>query len=67
MGGEFAEDAASQPVQDAGTTQVQDPGVQVAEHVQNAPVNENGGYAGAADGQQMPQAGNGQDPMEHQN
>ena len=67
MGGEFAEDAASQPVQDAGTTQVQDPGVQDAEHVQSVPVNENGGYAGAADGQQMPQAGNGQDPMEHQN
>ena len=67
MGGEFAEDAASQPVQAAGTTQVQDPGVQDAEHVQSVPVNENGGYAGAADGQQMPQAGNGQDPMEHQN
>ena len=43
MGGEFAEDAASQPVQDAGTTQVQDPGVQDAEHVQSVPVNENGG------------------------
>ena len=67
MDGEFAEDAASQPVQAAGTTQVQDLGVQDAEHVQSVPVNENGGYAGAADGQQMPQAGNGQDPMEHQN
>lgn len=67
MGGEFAEDAASQQVQAAGTTQVQDLGVQDAEHVQSVPVNENGGYAGAADGQQMPQAGNGQDPMEHQN
>lgn len=67
MGGEFAEDAASQQVQAAETSQVQDPGVQVAEHVQNAPVNENGGYAGAADGQRMPQAGNGQDPMDQQN
>jgi len=67
MGGEFAEDAESQQVQAAETSQVQDPGVQVAEHVQNAPVNENGGYAGAADGQRMPQAGNGQDPMDQQN
>ena len=67
MGGEFAEDAASQQVQAADTSQVQDPGVQVAEHVQNAPVNENGGYVGAADGQRMPQAGNGQDPMDQQN
>ena len=41
--------------------------MQVAEHVQNAPANENGGYAGAADGQRMPQAGNGQDPMDQQN
>ena len=54
MGGEFAEDAASQQVQAAEASQVQDPGVQVAEHVQNAPANENGGYAGAADGQRMP-------------
>ena len=67
MGGEFAEDVASQPVQAAEASQVQDPGVQVAEHVQNAPVNENGGYAGTAEEQRMPQAGNGQDPMEHQN
>ena len=67
MGGEFDGNAESQPVQAAEASQVQDPGVQVAEHVQNAPANENGGYAGAADGQQMPQAGNGQDPMEHQN
>ena len=67
MGGEFAEDAASQQVQAAETSQVQDPGVQVAEHVQNAPVNENGGYAGTAEEQQMPQAGNGQDPMDQQN
>ena len=67
MGGEFDGNAESQPVQATETSQVQDPGVQVAEHVQNAPVNENGGYAGAADGQRMPQAGNGQDPMEHQN
>ena len=67
MGGEFAEDTTSQPVQATETSQVQDPGVQVAEHVQNAPVNENGGYAGAADGQRMPQAGNGQDPMDQQN
>ena len=54
MGGEFAEDAASQQVQAAEASQVQDPGVQVAEHVQNAPANEIGGYAGAADGQRMP-------------
>ena len=67
MGGEFAEDAASQQVQAAEASQVQDPGVQVAEHVQNAPANENGGYAGAADGRRMPQAGNGQDPMDQQN
>ncbi len=67
MGGEFAEDAASQQVQAAETSQVQDPGVQVAEHVQNAPVNENGGYAGTAEEQQMPQSGNGQDPMDQQN
>ena len=67
MGGEFAEDAASQQVQAADTSQVQDPGVQVAEHVQNAPVNENGGYAGTAEEQQMPQSGNGQDPMDQQN
>ena len=67
MGGEFAEDTTSQPVQATETSQVQDPGVQVAEHVQNAPVNENGGYAGAVDGQRMPQAGNGQDPMDQQN
>lgn len=67
MGGEFAEDTTSQPVQATETSQVQDPGVQVAEHVQNAPVNENGGYVGAADGQRMPQAGNGQDPMDQQN
>ena len=67
MGGEFAEDTTSQPVQATETSQVQDPGVQVAEHVQNAPVNENGGYAGAAEEQQMPQAGNGQDPMDQQN
>lgn len=67
IGGEFAEDAASQQVQATETSQVQDPGVQAAEHVQNAPVNENGGYAGAADGQRMPQAGNGQDPMDQQN
>ena len=67
MGGEFDGNAESQPVQATETSQVQDPGVQVAEHVQNAPVNENGGYAGAADGQRMPQAGNGQDPMDQQN
>ena len=67
MGGEFAEDAASQQVQAAEASQVQDPGVQVAEHVQNAPVNENGGYAGTAEEQQMPQSGNGQDPMDQQN
>ena len=67
MGGEFAEDAESQQVQAAETSQVQDPGVQVAEHVQNAPVNENGGYAGTAEEQQMPQSGNGQDPMDQQN
>ena len=67
MGGEFEENAESQPVQATETSQVQDPGVQAAEHVQNAPVNENGGYAGAADGQRMPQAGNGQDPMDQQN
>ena len=67
MGGEFDGNAESQPVQAAEASQVQDPGVQVAEHVQNAPVNENGGYAGAADGQRMPQAGNGQDPMDQQN
>jgi len=41
--------------------------VQVAEHVQNAPVNENGGYAGTAEEQRMPQSGNGQDPMDQQN
>ena len=67
MGGEFDGNAASQQVQAAEASQVQDPGVQVAEHVQNAPANENGGYAGAADGQRMPQAGNGQDPMDQQN
>ena len=67
MGGEFAEDVASQPVQAAEASQVQDPGVQVAEHVQNAPVNENGGYAGTAEEQRMPQSGNGQDPMDQQN
>lgn len=67
MGGEFAEDAASQQVQAAEALQVQDPGVQVAEHVQNAPVNENGGYAGTAEEQRMPQSGNGQDPMDQQN
>ena len=68
MGGEFADDAAGQPVQAAETSQAQDPGVQAAaEHAQSAPVNENGGYAGTADGQQMPQAGNGQDPMDRQN
>ena len=67
MGGEFDGNADSQPVQATATSQVQDPGVQDAEHVQNAPVNENGGYAGAADGQRMPQAGNGQDPMDQQN
>ena len=68
MGGEFADDAASQPVQAAETSQAQDPGVQAAaEHAQSVPMNENGGYAGTADGQQMPQAGNGQDPMDQQN
>ena len=67
MGGEFDGNAESQPVQAAEASQVQDPGVQVAEHVQNASANENGGYAGAADGQRMPQAGNGQDPMDQQN
>ncbi len=68
MGGEFVDDAASQPVQAAETSQVQEPGVQAAaENAQSAPVNENNGYVGTADGQQMPQAGNGQDPMNHQN
>ena len=67
MGGEFDGNAESQPVQAAEASQVQDPGVQVAEHVQNAPANENGGYAGAADRQRMPQLGNGQDPMDQQN
>ena len=67
MGGEFAEDAASQPVQATETSQVQDPGVQTAaENVQSAPQNENGGYAGTAEEQQMPQSGNGQNP-EQQN
>ena len=70
MGGEFDGNAESQPVQAAEALEApteQNPGVQAAEHVQNAPVNENGGYAGAADGQRMPQAGNGQDPMDQQN
>ena len=70
MGGEFAEDAASQPVQAAEALEAtveQDPGVQTAaENVQSAPQNENGGYAGTAEEQQMPQSGNGQNP-EQQN
>ena len=70
MGGEFAEDAASQPVQAAEALEAtveQDPGVQTAaEKVQSAPQNENGGYAGTAEEQQMPQSGNGQNP-EQQN
>ena len=70
MGGEFAEDAASQQVQAAEALEApaeQDPGVQTAaENVQSAPQNENGGYAGTAEEQQMPQSGNGQNP-EQQN
>ncbi len=70
MGGEFAEDAASQPVQAAEALEAtveQDPGVQTAaENVQSALQNENGGYAGTAEEQQMPQSGNGQNP-EQQN
>ena len=69
MGGEFAEDAASQQIQTAEvkSTAEQDPGVQTAaEIVQSAPQNENGGYAGTAEEQQMPQSGNGQNP-EQQN
>ena len=69
MGGEFVEDAASQQIQTAEvkSTAEQDPGVQTAaENVQSAPQNENGGYAGTAEEQQMPQSGNGQNP-EQQN
>ena len=70
MGGEFAEDAASQQIQTAEvkSTAEQDPGVQTAaENVQSAPQNENGGYAGTAEEQQMPQSENGQNPMDQQN
>ena len=70
MGGEFEENTESRPVQAAEALEAtveQDPGVQTAaENVQSAPQNENGGYAGTAEEQQMPQSGNGQNP-EQQN
>ena len=70
MGGEFEENTESRSVQAAEALEAtveQDPGVQTAaENVQSAPQNENGGYAGTAEEQQMPQSGNGQNP-EQQN
>ena len=71
MGGESAEHAQSQPEQQTEvpqSTAERNADVQASEeHAQSAPVNENGGYEGAADGQQTPQVGNGQDPADRQN